>query len=147
MKPFPHHYKVTASAFEVSAIELASSGLRSLISASPAEFDGPGSLWSPETFFIGAVSGCFILTFRAIAKASKLSWSSLVCDADGTVDRSEGATSFTAIRTRAKLVIPNAADMEKAKRLLEKTEKSCLIANSLKIVPQLELEIAVEQAA
>ena len=38
-----------------------------------AEFGGPGDLWSPETMLAGAVAGCFILTFRAAARASSAS--------------------------------------------------------------------------
>jgi hypothetical protein len=38
-----------------------------LQSAAPAEFDGPGNRWSPETLLVGAVPDCFILTLSAEA--------------------------------------------------------------------------------
>jgi hypothetical protein len=38
---------------------------------------------------VAAVADCFALTFRAVAKASQLQWTKLLCDADGTLDRSE----------------------------------------------------------
>src|SRR5215467_2900330 len=129
MKPFPHQYKVRANAGQHSSVVLDSPGLPSVASAPPPEFDGPGNLWSPETLFVGAVCDCFILTFRAIASASKLPWTSIACEGTGTVDRSEGVTRFTAIDLTCRLEIPNAMDTGKATRLLEKAEKSCLVSN------------------
>jgi peroxiredoxin-like protein len=147
MKPLPHRYTVTASATEHSVVTLASPPLTSLDSASPAEFDGPGTLWSPETFFVAAISDCFVLTFRAIAKASKLAWTNLVCETVGTLDKTDNVMRFIAADLNVRLVVPSSADKEKAQRLLEKAERGCLITNSLKFVPALRAEIAVEQAA
>jgi organic hydroperoxide reductase OsmC/OhrA len=87
MQALPHRYRVTGAAGIIGDVELTAERLMVLRSASPAEFDGPGDRWSPETLLVGAVADCFILTFRAIAKASKLSWVSLVCDVTGTLDR------------------------------------------------------------
>jgi hypothetical protein len=88
---FPHRYAVRAAGTaEDVVVELASNGLTAVSTASPAEFGGPGDRWSPETLLVGAVADCFVLTFRAVAKASKLPWQSLACDAVGTLDRIEG---------------------------------------------------------
>ena len=83
MQEFPHHYAVTASSAADSNIALESPGLESLESAGPAEFGGPGDLWSPETMLVASVADCFILTFKAIARASRMDWVSLRCDAVG----------------------------------------------------------------
>jgi organic hydroperoxide reductase OsmC/OhrA len=147
MKPLPHLYAVTASASDQSPVQLESAGLHAFLSAPPVEFDGPGNLWSPETLLMAALSDCFILTFRAIAKASMLNWISLKCDTYGTVDRLDATTSFTSIEVRARLVIPQTANMEKAEKLLAKSRQSCLIANSLKVTPTYKLTVAIELAA
>jgi peroxiredoxin-like protein len=147
MKPFPHCYQVTASAGEQSAVELESNGLKSIMSSPPVEFDGPGDLWSPETLLVGAIADCFILTFRAIAKAARVRWISLTCDANGTVDLSNGNTSFTAVQLRARLVIPDSTEMQRAEELLDKTKKACLISNSLKCTPTFKVDVAIELAA
>jgi organic hydroperoxide reductase OsmC/OhrA len=123
MKPFPHHYQVSAKAAEDGYATLTSHGLNPMVSAPPAEFNGPGHLWSPETLFVGAVADCFILTFKAIATAAKLRWTTLVCDAAGTLDRTEKAVRFTGIELHARLELPYQTDEEKARRLLEKAEK------------------------
>ena len=103
-----------------------------LPSASPAEFDGPGDRWSPETLLVGAVADCFILTFRAIAKASRLSWISLDCDVTGTLDRVDRVTQFTRFDMTAHLVVPAGEDIDRARHALEKAERNCLITSSLK---------------
>ena len=128
-------------------MEITSRGLTPLATAPPAEFDGPGNLWSPETLTIAAVADCFALTFRAIANVSKLRWTSLVCDARGTLDRSDGVIRFTAIRLRARLLLPAGSDSDKAQKIIEKAHKGCLVGNSLKFEPTLEAEITVEAPA
>ena len=81
MRAFPHQYKITAVARPVGDVAIAGERLPNLLSAPPAEFDGPGDRWSPETLQAAAVADCFVLTFRAIAKLSKLPWLSLACEA------------------------------------------------------------------
>jgi hypothetical protein len=48
MKPFPHHYQASARSVEEGYTTLTSHGLNPIVSAAPAEFNGPGDLWSPE---------------------------------------------------------------------------------------------------
>jgi peroxiredoxin-like protein len=145
MKPFPHQYRVRASASEQSSIELSAPGLTPMVSAAPLEFDGPGDLWSPETLLMAAVADCFVLTFRAIAKASGLRWTNVSCNGSGTVERNEGVTRFTAINLDIRLVVPAAIDVEKAKKVVEKAERSCVISNSLKTSPAFRSEVAVSE--
>src|SRR5689334_7855037 len=145
MKPFPHHYHASANAEETGYTTLTSPGLRPLMSAPPAEFNGPGDLWSPETQFVGAVADCFILTFKTIATAAKLRWTNLVCDAEGVLDRTEESIRFSGIDLHVRLELPFQTDEEKARRLLEKAEKACLIGNSLRFKPVLHSEIVIER--
>ena len=144
MQDLPHNYLVTASAQGDSNVALTSSGLPDLVTGPPAEFGGPGDIWSPETLFVGSVSDCFILTFRAIARASKLSWNSLECVADGKLERVERSTKFTAINIKASVRIPADMDADKARRLLEKAEANCLITQSMTATVHLETEVTVE---
>src|SRR5690606_3526878 len=67
----------------------------------------------------------------AVAAASKLPWIDLECDAEGVLDRVEGATRFTELHLRARLTLPAGGDPERGHRLLGKAEKACLITNSM----------------
>ena len=122
---------------------LSTGGVPALRSAPPKDFDGPGDAWSPEHLLLAAVETCFMFTFRAIAQASKLEFLSLEVWGSGTVDRQEGATRFTEIILRAQLRLPEGADPERAKRMLEKGEKTCLVTASLSVPISLEAEIVV----
>ncbi len=143
MHPFPHHYVVDASARPDGDVPLSAEGMRIIESAPPKEFDGPGNQWSPEGLLTASVADCFVLGFRAIAAASKFTWLSLESRTEGTLDRVEGKMRFTRFETHAKLVVPTGTDAERAKRLLEKAEQTCLVANSLNSERHLTVEITV----
>lgn len=141
MQDYPHHYAVAASVRAEDNVDLTSPGLPRIESAPPAEFGGPGDRWSPETLLVAAVADCFILTFRAIARGSKMDWVSLSCDVDGILDRVDKVARFTEFRLRVLLVAPRGTDEKKAMRLLEMSERSCLITNSLTSETHLDAEL------
>lgn len=143
MHPFPHHYVVNAAVRPDGDVPLSSAGMRIIESAPPKEFDGPGNQWSPEGLLTAAVADCFVLGFRAIATASKFAWTNLEARTQGTLDRVEGKMRFTRFDTHARLHIPPGADVERAKKLLEKAEFNCLVANSLNSERHLTMEVAV----
>jgi len=131
MQEFPHHYRVAAAGGVEDLIELSSPGVPELPSAAPAEFGGPGDQWSPETLLAAAVADCFILSFRAIARASKFDWINLTCDVDAVLEKVEKVTQFTEFRENVVLEVPAGTDEAKAMRLLEMAERVCLVTNSL----------------
>jgi len=131
MQDYPHHYVVKADAPAVGEITVSSKGLESLPSLAPAEFGGPGDLWSPETFLVAAVADCFILTFRAVARGSRFEWNSLVCEVDGVLDRVDNVTQFVEYHVRVTLHVPAGSDGHKAEKLIEKSDHVCLVTNSL----------------
>jgi peroxiredoxin-like protein len=131
MQDFPHLYKVKAAAGPDGDVSLSGDGIDVIRSAPPSEFGGPGDKWSPETLLVASVADCLVLSFRAIARASKFSWISLNCEAEGTLEREEGKARFTKFMIRATLSVPQDAKEDRAQRLLQKAEESCLITNSL----------------
>jgi organic hydroperoxide reductase OsmC/OhrA len=143
MQQLPHHYRVAATTRPEDDVALSSAGLDTLASAPPAEYGGPGDKWSPETLLVASVADCFVLSFKAIARASKFEWRSLACDVEGTLDREGKSTRFTGFRIKATLDVPSGADEARARRLLEKAEESCLITQSLKATPTLDATVNV----
>ena len=141
MHPYPHLYQVSAAAQPEGQVTLSSEGLPDIATAPPPQFDGPGGVWSPETLLCAAVADCFILTFRAVARASKFEWTGLTCAVEGKLERADGPTRFTGFVTHATLHVPAGADEAKAKLLLEKAEHSCLITNSLNGTRELVTEV------
>lgn len=143
--PFPHHYTATASARPEGPDEVQSPGLEPLAMDAPAEFGGPGTHWTPEALMSAAVADCFVLTFKSVARASKLPWDALTCEAVGTLDRVDRATQFTAFDIRARLAVPPGTDVDRAHTLLEKAEQVCLVTNSLR--SEIRFEGTVEETA
>jgi organic hydroperoxide reductase OsmC/OhrA len=143
MHPYPHLYTVEASASPEGDVPLACAGLPTLTTAPPAEFDGPGGRWSPETLLVGAVADCFLLSFRGVARANKFAWDKLECSVVGTLEKVEGKTRFTRMAVRATLHAPAGTDEAKAKQLLERAEHVCLISNSLVAERSIESTVIV----
>ena len=131
MKDFPHIYLTAASAEPTGPVQVSSPGLVIINSTAPPEFGGPDGNWSPETLLVASVADCFILTFRAIANASKFDWLGLECDAQGTLEKQDRVSKFTSFTLTARLRVTADVAEEKAERLLHMAEKNCLITNSL----------------
>lgn len=141
MHPYPHQYTVHVNADPTGDVPLDSAGLPTLATAPPVEFDGPGGRWSPETLLCAAVADCFVLSFRAVARASKLDWTALDARVEGKLDRVDGRTFFTEFVVHATLRVPAGTDQDRAAKLMAKAEHVCLVSNSL--VAQRRLEPTV----
>lgn len=131
MQAYPHHYQVRAHAGAVGDVTLASDGLPTVASGPPPQFGGRGDQWSPETLLVAAVVDCFILTFRAVARAGRLDWHALDARLEGRLDRKDGVTRFTEFTLHAALTVPPGTDHAAARTLLDKAEHGCLISRSL----------------
>jgi peroxiredoxin-like protein len=138
MKPLPHLYEAHLAGGPDGYAIVAVPGLPNLSSAPPADFDGPGDAWSPEHLMLAAVETCFLFTLRAVAKASKIDFISLDLTGEGKVDRAEGVTRFTEIVLRPRLVVTPGTDRERALKVVERSEKACLVSASLQTPVRLE---------
>jgi uncharacterized OsmC-like protein len=141
MKAFPHDYAVSVSGSPAGDLKVQAARLPVLLSEAPQEFGGPGDRWSPETLLVAAVADCFVLTFRAVAARMELPWTSVRCEVSGTVDRRERQAQFTEFSIHVHLALLPDASADVARRALEKSKDGCLIANSLKAVSRLEIQI------
>jgi peroxiredoxin-like protein len=141
MKPLPHLYNAQLSGGPEGYAVVSVAGIPELRTAPPLDFDGPGDAWSPEHLLLAAVETCFLFTLQAVARASKLEFRSLELSGEGTVNRKDGVTRFTEIVLRPRLRLSADGDRERAIRVLEKSEKACLVSASLSTPIRLEPEI------
>ncbi len=142
MHPFPHRYALRLDGGPEGTARLQVDGLPPLEIAPPKEFDGPGDRWSPESLLVASVTSCFLLTLRAVAKASRIAFSALHVESEGVLDRVEGGMKFTEVVLRARITVPTGSDREKVVKAMEKAEKSCLVSRSLNCPVRLEAEVA-----
>jgi len=113
----------------------------------PPEFQGEAGFWTPEHFLLAAVSACFITTFRAIAELSKFSAEALDVQTEGTIEKAESGLQFTRIILRPTLTVSAGSDRDRAVRLLEKAERSCIISRSLRAEVRMEPNVYTSEAA
>jgi organic hydroperoxide reductase OsmC/OhrA len=144
MQALPHRYHVRAQGGPAGTVQVSASGLAALATQPPPEFGGPEGFWSPETLLAGAIVDCYVLSFRAIARASKLEWQDLRVDVEAVLDRVDGVTRFTEVRLQPRLRLAAGASETLARTVLQKAKASCLITNSLTATCTLEPVVETE---
>lgn len=131
MHPYPHRYHAQARGGATGSVLVTTPDVAPLETTAPPEFDGPPGYWSPESLLIASVADCYILSFRAVARASKLEWASLDVDVEGVLDRVEGVTRFVAFTVKPRLELASAEQETLARSVLDKAKRACLVTNSL----------------
>jgi peroxiredoxin-like protein len=100
--------------------------------ATPPDFPkGMKDIWSPEHLFVGAVNSCLMATFLAVAENSKFDFISFECNAVGIVETVDKKLMVTRITLKPKVVIQSIEHEEQLKKILEMSERQCLISNSI----------------
>ncbi|MFZ3012799.1 MAG: OsmC family protein [Nitrospira sp.] len=106
--------------------------------ATPPEFKGHEGIWSPEDLFVASANICLMTTFLAVAERAGLAFSAYASAAEGRLELVEGKFQFTTITIRPSITLKSGEDAGKAKELIEKAERNCLISNSMKATVTLE---------
>lgn len=146
MHPFPHRYHVQAKGGASGSVLVTAQDAPSLETNAPPEFDGPSGYWSPESLLIASVADCYVLSFRAVARASKLEWTSLDVDVEGVLDRVDGVARFVAFTVKPRLEVLSAERETLARSVLDKAKRACLITNSLTAACELVSAVTFAQA-
>src|ERR1700694_2472611 len=142
------HYEYRVNAFAAGGRNgvIHAEGVLPCISFSaPPEFLGEPGRWTPEHFLVAAVASCFVSTFSGIAEKSHLGFASFNLDAEGMLGNEDGIWRFTEITLRPVVTVLKEEDRDRAIRLLEKAEKSCLIARSLQCKVVLFPAVKIEE--
>ena len=108
----------------------------------PPEFRGTDpATWSPEDLFVASAASCLAVTFTGFASRAGLEYSSLDVDGDGIAGtRSDRRFGFTSLDLfLAVAVAPG--DEAKARELAEQAEQSCLVAASLDLPVDVQIDV------
>jgi peroxiredoxin-like protein len=141
-----HEYRISAfGAGGRNGVVHAEGVLSSISFSAPPEFLGEPGRWTPEHFLVAAVASCFVSTFSGIAEKSRLKFASFNLDAEGMLGNEDGIWRFTEINLRPVVTVLEEEDRDRAIRLLEKAEKSCLIARSLQCKIALFPAVKIEE--
>lgn len=116
--------------------------------ATPPEFPkGVPGIWSPEHLFTASVASCIMTTFLAIAENSKLEFSHFSCNSKGKLEKLDNQFVMSEVIVEPTVTLLHEKDRERAGRVLEKTERACLISNSIKSKVIMNPTIEVESGA
>ncbi|NCS88081.1 MAG: OsmC family peroxiredoxin [Ignavibacteria bacterium] len=139
-----HYYNTTVKWEEGRLGELTEPTMPSIKVATPPEFPkGVPNTWSPEHLFVASANICLMTTFFAIAENSKLDFTSYTCDGIGKLEKIEGRFMISEIELRPRVVVTQEKDLDRAERIIEKSEGACLISNSIKTKIILKPEISL----
>lgn len=119
---------------------------RPITFSAPPEFLGETGVWTPEHLFVAALVTCFVSTFSGMADLSKFSFVGLEVEAEGVLEKDASGWKFVEVKLRPMLKIGREQDRERANRLLEKAERSCLVARSItaKVTSEPEIKVVSE---
>ena len=112
--------------------------------ATPPEFGGEEKSWTPEHLFLSSISSCYMTTYLAFVKKLGFEISHFDCNAIGQIEIIEGKYKFTNINLFLKVFITGEELREKAKIAMEKTNKYCLITNSVNAAIFYHSEILID---
>lgn len=111
---------------------LSSFGLPDLAISTPPEFKGEAGVWTPEHLFVAAAEICLMATFIGIAELSKVSVTAYRSEARGRLEKPEGkGLAFTEIVISPEIELESLQSQSNAERVMQKAEKTCLVANSM----------------
>lgn len=128
-------------------IASAPDGLPDIEVASPPQFGGPGGRWTPEHFFVGAATTCWLTTFLAYAERSRLELVAVEAAGEAIVERGDdGRVSIARIVLRPRVTVASEAEREKADKMIRKAEETCLIARAMRATVELDPEVRVAAA-
>lgn len=112
--------------------------------ATPPEFPkGEANIWSPEHYFLAAINGCLLTTFLAVAENFKLDFVDFESDSEGKLEVVDRKYVISEVVLKPIITIKQEEDRELALKVVEKSEKACLISNSVKSTITMEPTIKV----
>ncbi len=115
--------------------------------SAPPEFEGEAEMWTPQHFFMAAISSCYISTFRSLAEAGHFDTVSLDVSAEGTLTRADSGYRFTEIVIRPILNVATDEQIDAGRRLLEAAVNACPTACSVncpvKLLPVIQVSAAM----
>ncbi len=132
---FPHRYTVTLEDRRLAAPPRAPIAV-----GAPPQFGGSDMVWSPEELLVGAALECLWTTFEAYARHDQLEVAGWRGSGVGVLDKGPTGPVFTSLTLSVEMTVA-AADVERARRLLDTAEKHCIISNALRVAVTVEATI------
>jgi organic hydroperoxide reductase OsmC/OhrA len=112
--------------------------------STPKQFGGEGNDWSPEHLFLGSICSCYMSTYISFSKKMNFNITRLDCSAIGQTERVDDSYKFTYINLYPEITIADMSILRQANLAVEKTQKYCLVGNSINAVIIYHTEVLIE---
>jgi len=119
-------------------------GKHPLSIATPPEFHGTEpDVWSPEDLFAAAAASCLVVTIAALAERQQLALRNVDVRAEAVVGRRpDGRFGFVAINQDVVIEV-DAVDADDVRALVAEAEDTCLVAVSVDLPVNTNVEVKV----
>lgn len=141
-----HRFRVVAWwAAGQTGLAKSSSALNAIHFTSPPAFGGLDGRWTPQDLLLCAVASCYTTTFRAVAEDSKLEYTDLQVEVEGTICKTEAGYRFGEVFIRPHLIIPRQQEQARALTLLHRAETLCMVSHALSVERKFEASVQVSE--
>lgn len=123
--------------------------LKTIISI-PEGMGGPGVGTNPDEMLLGAAATCYLITLAAMLERAGIETESLTQASEGIVDVTNNIFTYEKIIHRPRIVLKAGSgerELEKARRLAEAAEGSCMISRAVAGNVELATEPDIRVAA
>jgi organic hydroperoxide reductase OsmC/OhrA len=145
-EPRVYYYRTEIEWHKGGEGSLSADGLVPIDIGAPPEFEGRAGVWSPEQLFVAALNSCYMLTFLAVARFSKIEVIGFSSTAMGKLEKTAGGPyQISEIVVKPRITIASADDLARMPRVLEKAKENCFVSNSVKSAIKILPEIFHQQ--
>ena len=141
MKPvFPHRYTSTITRIAHGLATIDAPPRARLLGGPPPELHGDPATWSPEQLLVSALGLCLFATFDVFAARESLvilEWRDTVT---GVMDKTSSGLAFKSFTIEVQLTV-DAADVERARTVIERAHRYCIISRALQVPVKIEPHI------
>jgi uncharacterized OsmC-like protein len=142
MATTPKTFILTAEEKEPNSFEYVSGRHHLLMSKTMKTQEVPTTWFSPVDLMLSGIAGCLGLTFRSLMEKAEFTYENLRIEVTGI--RPEGAIHSGIYNFSTKIFVKTDADPEKVKEIVERSEKSCTVRNTIDHPPVFETEVIQE---
>ena len=124
--------------------EMSAPGIPATQTGCPVCFGGDEKNWTAEHLFISAIEICIMMTFDEITARSGVEIISYKSSAKAVLKTVDKVFRFTEVTIRPEIVLAGDVSPERAKKMIDKAHRRCLVSNSLITDVFVEPEIEIK---
>ena len=135
------NFKLTATERDPHSFEYAS-GRHRLLMSKTMESDLPTTWFSPVDLLLSGIAGCLGMVIRTKMEEAGFDFEDLRLEIEGI--RPDGADRVGLKSISTTVHIKTSADPAKVREIVEKSEESCTVRNTLEFTPDFSLKVVLE---